>query len=194
MTMKTGDTGATRAIGSRQITAGNARTAIVRMTIAAPVEDVWRAVTDAERIARWYSLVTGDFRLGGTVAVGEFATCEILACDPPHAFRATWFHPGRPVDEIELRLTPAGEGTTHLEFAHAMVPKLVEWAGQMLDPLPDVGANWEFSLGYLPPFLRGELPEGNAVDWFQHTPEVQAEMDRCNGAWMEMVFSTAGRD
>ena len=187
MATLTGDPGATRAIGTRPIAAGDARTAIIRMTIQAPAGKVWSAVTSAEHLARWYAPVTGNFQPGGTVTVGEFAACEILACDPPRSFRATWSHPGRPVDEIELRLTPEGDDTTHLEFSHAMVPKLVEWEGQMLDPLPDVGANWEFSLGYLPPFLRGELPKGNAVDWFQHTPAVQAEMDRCNGAWMELV-------
>jgi len=189
-----GDPGATRATGTRRIAAGDARTAIVRMTIQAPVAAVWRACTSEEDIARWYSPVSGDFQLGGTVSVSEFATCEILAYDSPRSFRGTWFHPGRPVDEIELRLTPKGAEMTHLEFSHAMVPKLVEWEGQMLDPLLDVGANWEFSLSYLPLYLRGELPEGRAIDWFQMTPEVQAEMDRCNGAWMEMVSSTAGSE
>jgi uncharacterized protein YndB with AHSA1/START domain len=189
-----GDPGATRAVGSRRIPAGDARTAIVRMTISAPVADVWNAVTSEEHVARWYSPVAGDFRLGGTVSVGAFATCEILACDPPRSFRATWVHPGRPVDEIELRLTAEGAGTTHLEFAHAMVPKLVEWEGQMLDPLPDVGANWEFSLSYLPPYLGGAWPEGRAVDWFQMTPEVEVEMARRNDAWMKMVMSPAGSE
>ncbi len=189
-----GDRGATRTISTRQIAAGDARCAIVRMTIQAPVDVVWSAFTNPEQIVRWYSPVTGDFRVGGRVSVDTFADCEILACEPPRSFRATWAHPGRPVDEIELRLTPEGAETTHLEFSHAMVPKLVEWEGQMLDPLPDVGANWEFSLSYLPPFLRGELPAGRAIDWFEHTPEVQAEMDRCNTVWMELMPSSAGSE
>src|SRR5215207_6701823 len=68
----------------------------VRMTIQAPVAAVWRACTSEEDIARWYSPVSGDFQLGGTVSVSEFANCELLACDSPRSFRGTWFHPGRP--------------------------------------------------------------------------------------------------
>src|SRR5688500_6289501 len=109
MASTTGDPAATRAIGSVSIADGDARSAIVRLNIPPPVGEVRSAVTNPEQIARWSSPVTGEFRPGGTVSVGECATCAILACDPPHSFRATWAHPGRPVDEIELRLTPEGD-------------------------------------------------------------------------------------
>lgn len=71
----------------------------------------------------------------------------------------TWAYGDRPVDKVELRLSPDKDGDTVLELEHATVSKLVEWDGQMLDVIPGVGAGWEPALDYLRKFLRHELPD-----------------------------------
>jgi uncharacterized protein YndB with AHSA1/START domain len=54
-----------RTVGSRQLDAGEARCVIVAQTYAAPIEQVWDAITNPERIPRWFLPVSGDLRLGG---------------------------------------------------------------------------------------------------------------------------------
>lgn len=54
-----------RAIGARTIAAGEARTATIRRSYDADIEDVWDACTNPERLPRWFLPVSGDLRLGG---------------------------------------------------------------------------------------------------------------------------------
>ena len=75
-----------RAVGQRTMPAGEARTVLLQRTYDAPVEDVWDAITDPQRIARWFLPVTGDLRLGGTYQLEGNAGGKILRCEPPHSF------------------------------------------------------------------------------------------------------------
>ena len=54
-----------RRLGRRTLEAGEARTLTITQTYDAPVEDVWDACTNPERIPRWFLPVSGDLRLGG---------------------------------------------------------------------------------------------------------------------------------
>ena len=58
-----------REIGRRRIAAGEARTALIRRRYDAPIEDVWDACTDPNRINRWFLPVSGDLRVGGTFSL-----------------------------------------------------------------------------------------------------------------------------
>ena len=40
----------------------------VAQTYPAPIDDVWDALTSAERLPRWFLPVSGDLRLGGRYA------------------------------------------------------------------------------------------------------------------------------
>jgi len=42
-----------------------ARAVILAHTLAAPVEDVWAAATDPNRLSRWFLPISGDLRPGG---------------------------------------------------------------------------------------------------------------------------------
>ena len=53
------------------------------------VEDLWSALTDPERLARWLGEVDGDLTVGGTYRAHYFAsgwegTCQVEACERPH--------------------------------------------------------------------------------------------------------------
>ena len=97
--------------------------------IAAPVERVWRALTDHEEFGAWFRV-----KLDGPFALGELSRghmtypgyehlkweARVVAMEAPHLFAFTW-HPyavdpdrdysAEPPTRVEFRLEPAGEGT-----------------------------------------------------------------------------------
>ncbi|HEV7722719.1 MAG TPA: SRPBCC family protein [Iamia sp.] len=77
---------------------------------ASPVDDVWDAVTDADRLARWFLPVTGELRLGGTYQLEGNAGGEVLECDPGARFLVTWVYDDN-VSWVEVTLTADGDGT-----------------------------------------------------------------------------------
>ncbi|RIQ37407.1 SRPBCC family protein [Jiangella rhizosphaerae] len=106
-----------RQVGSRTIEAGEARTVTVSQTYPAAVEDLWDAVTNQERIPRWFSPVSGELKLGGRYQVEGNAGGVVERCDPPKSFAATWEFNGQ-VSWIEVRLTPEGDERTRFELDH----------------------------------------------------------------------------
>jgi uncharacterized protein YndB with AHSA1/START domain len=115
----------TRGTGTAQTPVGEGRTVSLRRTYPAAIEDVWHALTTAERINRWFLPIGGDLRLGGHYQFEGNAGGEILACDPPRRLRVTWVM-GEPnpesYSEVEVRLATV-EGGTHFELEHtATVP------------------------------------------------------------------------
>ncbi|HEV7826247.1 MAG TPA: SRPBCC family protein [Mycobacteriales bacterium] len=197
------DTGAGetyRAVGTKHIAAGEARTLLIRRRYDAPIEDVWAACTEPGRLDRWFLPVTGDLRVGGTFRLQDNADGEILRCEPPRLLTVTWVFGDREVDEVELRLSADG-GDTVLELEHASVSRLVELDGRWVDPvLNDAatgiwgqGTGWELPLVHgLPKYLAGEVPDAPAAEWFEVSPEVLALADRCGAAWAAVVRTTGG--
>src|SRR5215467_10431637 len=52
------------------------------------IDDMWAAMTDPSRLARWYGKVDGDLRLGGEYRAHVFAsgwegTGRVEECEPP---------------------------------------------------------------------------------------------------------------
>jgi uncharacterized protein YndB with AHSA1/START domain len=90
-------------------------------TYPSPIEDVWDAVTTADRIARWFLPVEGDLTLGGRYQVVGNAGGEILECAPPTAgaahYSATWEYGGG-VTWLTVTLTAEGEDATRFELKH----------------------------------------------------------------------------
>ena len=176
-----------REVGRTRIAAGDARTVVIRRRYAAPIEAVWEACTVPERLDRWFLAVTGDLRPGGRFQLAGNAGGEIQRCEPPRLLRVTWVYGDRPVDEVELRLEGAADGGTLLELEHATIGTLVEWEGRMLDVVPGIGEGWELPLiHYLPAYLRGELPDAPAAEWFELTPDVRAIAARAAERWEEL--------
>jgi hypothetical protein len=88
-------------------------------TYPSPIDDVWDAVTSAERIPRWFLPVSGDLRLGGTYQLEGNAGGEIRRCEPPADGRAsysiTWGMGGDPAI-VTVRLTEVDAHSTRLEL------------------------------------------------------------------------------
>lgn len=131
-----------RQVGRRVLDAGQARTVTVIRTYHAPVEDVWDACTNPERIPRWFLPVSGELRVGGRFQLEGNAAGVIERCDPPTAFAATWEF-GGDVTWIEVRLSPAANGRTRLELEHIAHVDDERWL--QFGP-GAVGVGWELGL------------------------------------------------
>lgn len=106
-----------RSVGSRTLEAGEARIVTIRRTYDATVEEMWEACTTAERIPRWFMPVTGDLRLHGRYQLEGNAGGEILSCDPPNGFTATWEY-GGDVSWIDVSVTADPAGGARFELRH----------------------------------------------------------------------------
>ena len=54
------------------------------------VADLWDAVTNGERIPRWFVPITGDLKLGGRYQLEGNAGGTITTCEPPTRLAVTW--------------------------------------------------------------------------------------------------------
>ena len=152
----------------------------VQREYAAQVEDVWQAVTDPDRLARWFGPVSGDLRQGGSFQAQGNAEGEIRECVPPQALTLTW---GGPVSLVRVRLSPTGTGTVlHLEHT---VP--AAFAGSGAGALY-VGPGWDVALLGLALWLRGEL-DSDPTAWEAST-EVREAHAASIEAWTAAITAS----
>ncbi|MGN9776962.1 SRPBCC family protein [Micromonospora sp. H33] len=140
-----------RQLGRRVLEAGEARVMTISQTYDAPLEDVWDACTNPERIPRWFLPVSGDLRLGGRYQLEGNAGGTVERCDPPKSFAATW-EMGGDVSWIEVRLTPVEDGRTRFELEH--VAHVAQEFWDQYGP-GAVGVGWDLALLGLASHLGG---------------------------------------
>jgi uncharacterized protein YndB with AHSA1/START domain len=158
--------------------AGELVRVLLRRSYDTPVEDVWDAVTDPDRMKRWFLPVSGDLRVGGNFQLEGNAGGQILACEPPRLLRVTF---GDPNSIVELRLTAQGDGDTVLELEHTVPIEIAQsGAGAMW-----VGPGWDGALLGLGLFLGGEAV-GDPVA-AANSPEAQAFSKESVRAWAAVV-------
>src|SRR5262245_28711534 len=122
----------------------------LRRDYDATAEDVWSALTDPDRIRRWFMPVRGNLHEGGDFQLEGNAGGRILRCDPPRFLKATF---GGETSIVELRLDAAGEGRTVLQLQHS-VP--LEMAGSGAGALY-VGPGWDGGFLALGLYLAGTV-------------------------------------
>ena len=178
-----------RRVGSRAIPAGEARTVQIGRTYDAPVEDVWEACTDPDRIRRWFLPVSGELREGGRYQCQGNAGGVIERCDPPRGFAATWEYGGQ-VSWIELRLSEADGGGTRLELEHtAHVDD--HWA--QFGP-GAVGVGWDLALlGLTKHLATGATVDPEAGAAFPASEEGRRFIEASSRGWCEAAIA-AGAD
>lgn len=91
-----------------------------------PVQDVWSAWTDPERLPRWLGMPRGDLALHGQVDLamdppdGGVTHLRILACEAPRLLEVSWrptWAAEEPESRVRLELSDLGD-RTHLVLIH----------------------------------------------------------------------------
>jgi uncharacterized protein YndB with AHSA1/START domain len=107
----------TREVSRRQGPDGEEIAVLIRRSYDAPSMEVWDALTDPERMKRWFYPISGDLQVGGTFQLEGNAGGEIKRCEPPSLLEVTF---GGPTSLVVLRLSPDGEERTVLELEHTV--------------------------------------------------------------------------
>ncbi len=178
----------TRSIGTRILDAGEARVMTIARTYDTDIDDVWDAVTSAERLPRWFLPVTGDLQVGGRYALEGNASGTIERCDPPRSFAATWEFAGA-VSWIEVRLTAVDDTHTRFELEHVAH---VDDHWTQYGP-GAVGVGWESGLVGLARHLAGSDLDAAAFEAWCATDDGRAYLTRSSEAWGEASIA-AGTD
>jgi uncharacterized protein YndB with AHSA1/START domain len=143
------------------------------------IDDVWDAITNAERLPRWFSPVSGDLKLGGRYQIEGNAGGTITRCEPPRELALTWEFGG---DTSWVNVSLRDEGaTTRLELQHIAHP------GPHWDQFGPgaVGVGWELGLMGLQRHIenpKAEKPPESDPAWMA-SDEAKQFMKLSSDAW-----------
>ncbi|MGD9739509.1 MAG: SRPBCC family protein [Bauldia sp.] len=141
--------------------------------------DLFDALSNPERIRRWFLPVSGDLKLGGRYQFEGNAGGTITECTPPRRIAATWEFGGG-ISWVVLTLKPEGDKTL-LELEHT-APLHPMW-GQFGPGA--VGVGWDLGFYGLAIHVADPTstnsPEANAT--FHTTPEGREAIRVSSDAW-----------
>jgi uncharacterized protein YndB with AHSA1/START domain len=142
------------------------------------IDDLWSAITDPERIARWYGRVEGDLAPGGEFRLfvddaDSDHVGRVEECEPPRRLRVTTretddsYQRGKgvpPYDEVlEATLTADGNQTV----------LVIEVRGMPLDVVAYYGAGWQIHAENLAGYLAGRERGDTQARWAELVPLYQ---------------------
>jgi uncharacterized protein YndB with AHSA1/START domain len=132
------------------------------------IDDLWSALTDPRRLARWYGEVEGDLRLGGEFRARVFASGSdgigrVDACDPPRLLLVT-MDPGHPGEQVI-------EATLEIDGGQSVL--VIEKRGMPLDHLPAYGAGWQVHIEDLADYIAGRERRDADARWDELEPFYQ---------------------
>lgn len=120
-----------------------------------PIDDVWSALTEPDRMARWFGRWSGDPATGTVDFVmietpdGDPQPVKILACDPPTGLEVEMLSPDGPW-LLSVALS-AEAGVTTLVFNHRLAEPY---------DASSIGPGWQFYLDRLGAVVAGtDLPD-----------------------------------
>ena len=114
---------------------------VARRTYPTDQADLWDALTNADRLPRWFLPVTGELKVGGRYQLKGNAGGVVERCDEPRSFTVTWEFGGHG-SWLRVTLVPDGQGTV-LELAHEAHVDPAMW-GQYGPGA--VGVGWDLAL------------------------------------------------
>jgi uncharacterized protein YndB with AHSA1/START domain len=141
---------------------------VVRMEdrFATDIDDLWSALTDPIRLARWIGEVEGDLRIGGEFRAHFFTsgwegTGRVEACEPPQRLRLLTKDPSLPYEEvIEATLTADGDQTI----------LVIEERGMPVDHLAGYGAGVQIHVEDLAAHIAGGERIDSEARWAELLP------------------------
>jgi len=130
----------------------------LRGRYATSIEDLWSALIEPERLARWYGSVEGDLRVGGefTATVsssGWDGQGRVDVCLPPSRLEVTMWEEEDMEHVVSAELLADGDDTV-LTFERRGVPIDLLWA---------YGAGWHEHLEDLAAHVAGDERAGESI-------------------------------
>jgi uncharacterized protein YndB with AHSA1/START domain len=151
---------------------------LARRTYKSDPADLWDALTNPERIPRWFLPISGQFHEGGNFQLEGNAGGRILECAPPTRLKVTF---GGDDSLVELRLAAGEAGTTTLELEHTVPLAMAQSGAGALW----VGPGWDGMFLALGLFVDGIVAEDPAAAAL--SPEALAFSERSVRVWAEAV-------
>lgn len=136
------------------------------------VADLWSALTEPPRLARWLARVEGDLRPGGTFrayldATDERAAGEVIVCEPPYRMHVTWRSGDGEETMLSVELTADGDRTR----------LVLEERGVSEEQAAGYGAGWQAHVEALGAHLAGERPPDWRGRWTELLPTYRAQTE-----------------
>lgn len=165
--MTTNPAGKVRTLGTLRAADGKG---IVRLEdrFDTDMNDLWSALTDPRRLARWLGEVDGELRQGGEFRARFFAsgwegTCRVEVCEPPRRLLLLTKSEGEPDGVFEATLTADRD--------HTLL--VVEDRGVPLDHIAAYGAGDQIHVEDLAAYLTGRERCDPRARWQELHPAYQ---------------------
>lgn len=157
-----------------------ARAVVLARAYDTDIDDLWDALTNPERLPRWFLPVEGELEPGGHYQLQGNAGGTITACEPPERLDLTWKFGDYPESWVEVRLSSDNSGRTRLKLKHiAHVDEFWEQYG------PGAGGiGWELGLVGLDWHLADPSRQFDEAD-LAGTTEGRDLMVASSEAWAE---------
>ncbi|MFG1922480.1 SRPBCC family protein [Cryptosporangium sp. NPDC048952] len=179
----------TRGLAHREVDGSTAKVATISQVYDTGIDDLWEAVSSAERIPRWFLPVSGELKEGGHYQLEGNASGTITACDKPRSYAATWEYGGM-VSWITVRLTSLGDSRTQFELEH--VAHVDDNLWEQFGP-GATGLGWEMGLWGLVSYLADPAStpaDPAAAAAWAASSQGKAYLKRSSEAWAEAAIAS----
>lgn len=176
---------ATRSASSLEREGNLARAVTLVRSYSTTIDDLWDAVTNAERLPRWFLPISGELEPGGSYQLEGNASGVITGCEPPTHLAATWEF-GGDVSWIELRLSRDDAGGTRLALTHTSLDS-EHWAEYGPGA---VGVGWELAALGLSLYLAQPTAPKPDEATFSTSPDGKAFIVGSSEGWREAAVAS----
>lgn len=170
-----------RNLGARAIDAGEAHVVTISQSYDTDPADLWDAVTNIDRIPRWFLPISGDLKVGGSYQLEGQAGGTVLTCDPPTNFTATWEYGGK-VSWIDVSIGSDGPDRARFVLEHIVPVDDDEMWGQFGPGA--VGMGWDgMLLGLAIHLSTGETVDPSFGQQWMGTEDGRRFLTLSSGQW-----------
>jgi uncharacterized protein YndB with AHSA1/START domain len=169
-----------RIVSTIELNGRPARRTEVSRAYPTGIDDLWDALTNVDRIPRWFLPIKGDLQLGGHYQFEGQAGGAIEACEPPRRFRVTWEMGDAPTTWVTITLTTEAEKTRlHLDHVGPVPEEFWTQFGPGA-----TGVGWDGALYGLGRHIAtgATVDPAEAMAWMA-SPEGVEYLRQSNDAW-----------
>ena len=168
-----------------------AHAVIAARTFDASIGDLWDALTNPDRIPRWFLPVTGDLHQGGRFQLQGNACGDILRCEPPRHLAVTWEF-GAEVSWVSVQLNEEGAGRTRFVLEH-----VAHDSDHFRTFGPGAtGVGWDLAIaaGLARHLASGEAVDPQQAEAWTMSDEGKIFIARSSDAWCQAAIAAGVRE